>query len=209
MKTNKNVTVVSCPPCGENVALATKRGAYKAFSLLSPSIGPTDHFLHKGGRKGFTLIELLVVVLIIGLLAAVAVPQYRLAVEKTKASTMLSILKSLDSAQKIFEQAHGNYATTFDELDVEIPSGGNINEAHNRIEYSNKQILSICSAPICIPTSLQAYPNTDIGYYLEFSTGAKVCQAEKTNSMANKICHSLAGDEATRSNWIHNTYELE
>ncbi|WP_428074278.1 type IV pilin protein [Candidatus Avelusimicrobium luingense] len=74
--------------------------------------------------KAFTLIELLVVVLIIGILASVALPQYQKAVEKSRATQGLTVLKSLAQAAKAHYMASGSYATRFDELDVEMPWTG-------------------------------------------------------------------------------------
>ncbi len=73
---------------------------------------------------GFTLIELLVVVLIIGILAAVAMPQYQKAVEKARASEALPILKSVYQAAQTYQMANGEWPTKFDELAVEIPWTG-------------------------------------------------------------------------------------
>ncbi len=71
--------------------------------------------------KAFTLIELLVVVLIIGILAAVAVPQYQKAVEKSRAIQMITILNAIIKAQDIYFMANGKYADSFDELDIGVP----------------------------------------------------------------------------------------
>ena len=72
-------------------------------------------------RSGFTLIELLVVVLIIGILAAVAVPQYQKAVEKSKAAQALTLLTSLGNALNVYYIENGQMPTSFSELDVQIP----------------------------------------------------------------------------------------
>jgi len=73
--------------------------------------------------KAFTLIELLVVVLIIGILAAVALPQYQKAVEKTRMVEAISILRSIANANQAYYMANGQYAgiSDLDALDIEIP----------------------------------------------------------------------------------------
>ena len=77
-------------------------------------------------KKGFTLIELLVVVLIIGILAAVALPQYTKAVERSRMSEAVQMLGDLATAQSIYYMQHNNFAGSLDDLnsfgDVQIPS---------------------------------------------------------------------------------------
>ncbi len=75
--------------------------------------------------QAFTLIELLVVVPIIGILAAVALPQYQKAVEKSRAAQALTLLKSVLSAAEAYRLANGDWPGSFDELAVEIPWTGN------------------------------------------------------------------------------------
>ncbi len=75
-----------------------------------------------GQFGGFTLIELLVVVLIIGILAAVAVPQYTKAVEKSRAVQAITLVKSIRDAAEVYYMANGAYPQSIDDLDVSRPA---------------------------------------------------------------------------------------
>ena len=74
-------------------------------------------------KKGFTLIELLVVVLIIGILSAVALPQYQKAVTKSRMSSLWPLLKSIKDAQELYYLENGTYVDDLSQLSIGVPKG--------------------------------------------------------------------------------------
>ena len=77
-------------------------------------------------RKGFTLIELLIVVVIIGILAAIAIPKFGKTREKAYFKAMMSDLRNLNNQQEIYYSSPGaaySYASDIADLDVS-PSQG-------------------------------------------------------------------------------------
>ena len=72
----------------------------------------------KNVRKGFTLIELLVVVLIIGILASIAIPQYFKVVEKSRVSEAQNMFTSIRAAQERVMARNGAYTDSFGALDI-------------------------------------------------------------------------------------------
>jgi len=81
-------------------------------------------------QKAFTLIELLVVVLIIGILSAIALPQYQKAVIKTRYNTLKTMTHSIVNAEEIYYMANNEYTQNLERLDID--PGGTPNTEQQR-----------------------------------------------------------------------------
>ena len=171
---------VICPPCGENVGLPTKRGAH----------------------QGFTLIELLVVVLIIGILAAVAVPQYQKAVEKTRLTQQMTTVRALYQALEIYRLANGSYPPAEDDkpgvhdisyfnelLDINI-------QTNQQINYFPEMFIK------------QDRISINWGLFGGPGKGRLLCGAHQNEldyEKGKKLCLSVCSDKQWRT-WNHGEY---
>jgi type IV pilus assembly protein PilA len=77
----------------------------------------------KTQSSGFTLIELLIVVVVIGILAAIAIPKFTAVREKAYVSTMKADLKNLSTLQDLYHNDHYTYSTVIGDLGMN-PSDG-------------------------------------------------------------------------------------
>ena len=93
----------------------------------------------KKHSQGFTLLELLVVVLIIGILAAIALPQYKKTTDRAQFSIMLNIAKAMAEANERFYMVNDRYSTKVSELDIDIPAKS-INSQYAYFDWGECQL---------------------------------------------------------------------
>ena len=166
-------------------------------------------------KQAFTLIELLVVVLIIGVLAAVALPQYKIAVAKSRLASIMSLGKAIDSAKEAYFLANGEYTTDVRKLDIDVPADCTMvdtnghyytcgkywlldnNTADFVIDYcpDNNQTYAKCQSIRDFQLAWIQQHNTDD----QWLPGTTYCIRFNNSALGKSICQNLTGfDYASR-----------
>ena len=134
----------------------------------------------KNGSQGFTLLELLVVVLIIGILAAIALPQYKFAVAKSKFATLKNSTRALYDAEQRYYLQYSKYTSIKSDLDIEVKDNCSINLGTHDYVICSKEIIG----------------SKELAYLLWLTSDAKDCmtfEVNNLNDVTHRVCQTESG----------------
>lgn len=153
-------------------------------------------------RAGFTLIELLVVVLIIGILAAIALPQYEKTVERARAAEALQMVASIARANEVYKLANGSYTTDISLLDIQVPGtdtsfNGWSRKNTDKFQYGTR--ANLYSNSVAIGRRIGSGFNSTSNYYsiVALPDGKIICHY---TSQWKDFCRGLGSGTVYNSN---------
>lgn len=176
--------------------IKTLRGATSGNAAIP------DDIINKTAH-GFTLIELLVVILIIGILAAIAVPQYQVAVAKSQYMQAIVLATALYNAQEVYALSNGAWTADLDQLDVTLA----VYDSSTKKAYeSNRRQVACYKGPNATTDELYCTSVNSNSPSLHLMRGRlrfPVCYFDSTGAKASlheKVCKSVCAG-VTPTTW--------
>ena len=118
-------------------------------------------------QGGFTLVELMIVVIIVGILAAVAIPMYQGATERAKASEAVAALGTIRGAMRVYYAEHGTYvnANFIDNAQVTAGSVLDVSDTDLLGRYFSSECYTFDGAPTAAAYSIECLGSASTATY--------------------------------------------
>ena len=135
-------------------------------------------------KKAFTLLELLVVVLIIGILAAIALPQYQKSVERARVTQVYELMSTISKAQALYSLNNNAYSTDLNALDIELPFTDNSSNSFVALNYTWEKWGSKDGLKAC-----KSYRGKEYCLQIGYTNHKFLCCGEEGNPV--NLCNEL------------------